>query len=118
MPVATAASRASFDPKSISVVTVVIPLSSANVALRVHEPRWWRYLAKRAGEAELAAVLVTPPAPPVIATHAHVHLAHRHRPSGRPEKPASHQGRFRICPVNQRPGCFKRSRDLDLALAG
>jgi hypothetical protein len=31
MPVATAASRASFDPKSISVVTVVMPPSSVNV---------------------------------------------------------------------------------------
>ena len=88
------------------------------VGLGVHEPRWRLHLAKRAGEAELAGVLVTPPAPPVTAADAHVHLAHRHRPSGRTEKPALHQRRFRVCPVHQRPGRLERSRDLDLAIAG
>src|SRR6185503_4202214 len=81
--------------------------------LGVHEPRGRLHLAKRAGEAELAGVLVTPPAPPVTAADAHVHLAHRHRPSGRTEKPALQQRWFGVCPVPPRPGRFEPSRGLD-----
>lgn len=42
-------------------------------------------------EAELAAVVVGAPAPAVATAGAHIHLAHRHGPARRAEKPALEQ---------------------------
>src|SRR5262245_45803360 len=74
------------------------------VRFRVDEPRGGLNFAERAGEAELAAILVALPTPAVAAADPHIHLAHRHRPSRWTQQPSLYQLRLRISLEHERSG--------------
>src|SRR5690606_34806054 len=84
--------------------------------LRVAQQLRGAHLQELTVEAELGAILVRAPAPAKAPALAHVHFAHRHRPSWPPQPPLHQLGRGVRLP-HERTRRLERTPDFDLAVA-